>query len=113
MDDGMNISSQEPKTAISEETASERSASGPDFAVQPSYVRQVFLGPDGLRAGWGIAFYVTMFYPLQFVASRWAGSLELGATGLWLMMLEEFGLLCVAVIPSIVLGRVEGGRGGA
>ena len=100
MDDGTNISSQEPKTTISEETASERSASGPDFAVQPSYVRTVFLGPDGLRAGWGIAFYVTMFYPLQFVASRSAGSLELGANGLWSMMLEEFGVLLAAVLPA-------------
>src|ERR1700723_4159367 len=113
MDDGTNISSQEPKTTISEETAAGRSASRPDLAVQPSDVRTVFLGPDGLRAGWGIAFYVTMFYPLQFVASRWAASLELGANGLWLMMLEEFGLLCVAVIPSIVLGRVEGRTWGA
>jgi membrane protease YdiL (CAAX protease family) len=113
MDDGMNISSEEPKTAISEETASERSASGPDFAVQPSYVRAVFLDSLGLKAGWGIAFYVAMFYPLQFVASRWAGSLELGANGLWSMALEEFGLLCAAVIPSIVLGRVEGRTWGA
>ncbi|HXP43773.1 MAG TPA: type II CAAX endopeptidase family protein [Candidatus Acidoferrales bacterium] len=109
----MNISSAEPKAAISEETASQRSASGPDFAVQPSYVRTVFLGPDGLRAGWGIAFYVAMFYPLQFVASRWAGSLELGANGLWSTMLEEFGLLCAAVIPSLLLGRVEARTWGA
>jgi hypothetical protein len=37
----------------------------PDFAaaVQPSYVRTVFLGPHGLRAGWGLAFYIAMFYP--------------------------------------------------
>jgi len=34
------------------------SAAGPDFAaaVQPSYLRTVFLGPEGLRAGWGFAF---------------------------------------------------------
>ena len=34
-----------------------------------------------------------MFYPLQFVASRWAGSVELGSNGLWSMMLEEFAVL--------------------
>jgi membrane protease YdiL (CAAX protease family) len=81
----------------------------PDFtaAVQPSYVRTVFLGPDGLRAGWGFAFYVAMFYPLQFVASRWANSVELGATGLWSMMLEEFGILVAAVVPALILARVE------
>jgi hypothetical protein len=79
----------------------------PDFAVQPSYVRTVFLGPGGLRAGWGFAFYVAMFYPLQFVVSRWAGSLELGANGLWSMMLEEFGMLLAAVVPALVLRAVE------
>ena len=55
----------------------------PDFAaaVQPSYVRTVFLGPEGLRAGWGLVFYVAMFYPLQFVAGRWVGSTALGGYG--------------------------------
>jgi len=92
----------------------EARVAGPDFAaaVQPSYVRTVFLGPDGgLKAGWGFAFYVAMFYPLQFVASRWASrwanSLNLGASGLWSMMLEEFGVLMAAVLPAVVLARVE------
>src|SRR5580700_3300751 len=86
----------------------------PDFAaaVQPSYVRTVFLGPDGLRAGWGFAFYVAMFYPLQFVVSRWIGSLELGASGLWSMMLEEFGLVVAAMLPAVILARIERRRWG-
>src|SRR5258708_18395077 len=81
----------------------------PDFSasVQPSYVRTVFLGPDGLRAGWGLAFYIAMFYPLQFLATRWASSLELGASGLWTMMLVEFGVLVAAIVPALVLARVE------
>ena len=81
--------------------------SAPDFAVQSSYVHAVFFGADGLKAGWGLAFYVAMFYPLQFVASRWAGSLELGANGLGSMMLEELGVLVAAVAPALVLARVE------
>jgi uncharacterized protein len=76
-------------------------------ALQPSYVRTVFLGPDGLRAGWGFAFYVAMFYPLQFVVTRWVGSLELGSNGLWSMMLDEFGVFIAAVVPSLILARVE------
>jgi len=81
----------------------------PDFsaAVQPSYVRTVFLGPDGLRAGWGLAFYVAAFYPLQFVAGRWFGSAALGIGGLWGLMLDEFGVLVAAVIPALLLGKVE------
>ena len=88
------------------ETKSPR-VEAPDFAVQPSYVRIVFWGPDGLRAGWGFAFYVAMFYVGQYFVLRLAASVELGANGLWSMMLEEFGLLCAAVVPALVLGRVE------
>jgi hypothetical protein len=75
--------------------------------VQPSYAWTLFFDSNGLRAGWGLAFYAAMVYPLQSVASRWAGSLELGADGLWSMMLEEFGVLMAAVIPALILARVE------
>jgi uncharacterized protein len=75
--------------------------------VAPSYVRTVFFGPDGLRAGWGFAFYIAMFYPLQFIGTGWAGSLELGGEGLWSMMLAELALLAAGVIPAVVLSRVE------
>jgi membrane protease YdiL (CAAX protease family) len=103
----------EERINISEpERAANPGASAPDFAVQPSFVRTVFLGPDGLRAGWGFAFYVAMFYPLQFVVSRWIGSLELGASGLWSMMLEEFGLVVAAMLPAVILARIERRRWG-
>jgi membrane protease YdiL (CAAX protease family) len=83
----------------------ELKVAGPEFTVQPSYARTLFLGPDGLKPGWGFAFYVAMFYPLQFVATRWAMSLNVGA--LWSMMLAELGVLVAAVIPSVVLARAE------
>jgi membrane protease YdiL (CAAX protease family) len=103
MNEGTDISSkQEPLAAAV-------AAAAPDFqaAVQPSYIRTVFLGPDGLRAGWGLAFYVAMFYLLHSVLGRWAGSLELGLNGLWSIMLEEFVVLLSAVVPAFVLARVE------
>jgi len=82
---------------------------GPEFAVatQPSYVRTVFLGPEGLRAGWGFAFYVAMFLLLQRPVAALAWSRNFGDSGLWSMMLEEFGDLLAAVIPAIVLMLVE------
>ena len=89
------------------EALTEAPAIPPDFSLQPSYVRAVFLGPHGLKPGWGLAFYLAIFYPLQFVASRWAWSLELGADGLWSMMLEEAGVLLAAVIPALLLAQVE------
>jgi len=54
-----------------------------------------------------------MFYPLQFVVIRWIGSLELGAGGLWSMMLEEFGLVVAAMLPAVVLARIERRKWGA
>jgi membrane protease YdiL (CAAX protease family) len=96
MDDGTDISAKPTGPA-------------PEFAaaVQPSYVWTVFLDGEGLRAGWGVAFYLVMFYLLESLAVWWAGSLKLGADGLWSMMLEEFGVFVAAVVPALVLARVE------
>lgn len=82
---------------------------GPDFAAatQPSYARTLFLGPDGLRPGWGVAFYAVAFFTLQNLAVELAWSRNLGYSGLWSMMLEEFGSLLAAVIPGLLLAHVE------
>ncbi|HEY1678841.1 MAG TPA: type II CAAX endopeptidase family protein [Candidatus Sulfotelmatobacter sp.] len=87
----------------------------PDFsaASQDSYARTLFLGPDGLRPGWGLAFYITAFLLLQQVAVGLAGSHDFGAGGLWSMLLEEFGSLVAAVVPALVLARVEHRKWGA
>lgn len=92
-----------------ENTTTPNSAPAPEFAAasQPSYAHTLFLGPDGLRPGWGFAFYVGMFYPLLVVADRLASLHEFGAGGLWGMMLEEFGSLVAALVPAVVLARVE------
>ena len=104
MPDGMNISNEKHDPVIPQKVSS---IPAPDFLVQPSYVRTVFLGPHGLRAGWGLAFYVAMFYPLQFFAIRWVWSLDLDASGLWSMMLEEFGVMLAAMLPALLLAKVE------
>src|SRR5258708_33579363 len=75
-------------------------------ATQPPYVRTLLFGPDGLRPGWGFAFYVVMFYLLYRLANdlveRYgpAGSLRS-------MMLEEFCALLAAVVPALVLAKIE------
>jgi hypothetical protein len=111
MNEKTNISNEGADVATSEDAAKGVGslATEPDFAagVQPSYVRTVFLGPDGLRAGWGLAFYVAMFYLLHSVLGWWAGALERDLNGLWSMMLEEFVVLAAAVLPAFVLARVE------
>jgi uncharacterized protein len=103
------MSELEVKTNGGEPAVPATSPSGPDFAVvhQPSYARTLFLGPDGLRAGWGIAFYLVMFLSLQKLAVELAWSRNLGASGLWSTMLEEFLNLVAAIVPALVLARVE------
>jgi hypothetical protein len=83
--------------------------SSPEFAVatQPSYAHTLFFSSEGLRPGWGFAFYVAMFYPLQKLAVDVAWSKDFGASGLWSMLLEEFCDLLAALIPAIVLARAE------
>jgi len=91
-----------------------RSAPGapatPEFAIagQSSYARTLFVGPDGLRPGWGFAFYAISFFLLQQVAVQLAWMRNLGDGGLWSMLLEELGDLVAAVVPALVLARVEG-----
>ncbi|MGA8213136.1 MAG: type II CAAX endopeptidase family protein [Candidatus Sulfotelmatobacter sp.] len=108
-ENGTHVSGEEQRASTRDGTAPGVPTATPDFAaaVQPSYVRTVFLGPEGLRAGWGLAFYLAMLYPLQSLASRWVGSLDLGANGLWSMMLEELGVFVAAALPALVLARVE------
>jgi membrane protease YdiL (CAAX protease family) len=81
----------------------------PEFAAgcQPSYAVTLFLGPDGLRPGWGLAFYLVTYYVLHRLIVEWVWSLSLGGRGLWSMMLGEVGSLVAAVIPAVVLARVE------
>jgi len=88
---------------------SEPHASTPEFAVvsAPSYGRTLFFGPDGLRPGWGLAFYAVMFLGLQRLAVDLAWSRDLGDSGLWSSLLAEFGSLVAAVIPALVLAQAE------
>ena len=84
-------------------------APAPDFSAsnQPSYAHNLFLGPDGLRPGWGLVFYFTAFYLLQNEASALAWSHDFGSSGLWSTMLEELGSFVAAVVPAVVLSFVD------
>jgi membrane protease YdiL (CAAX protease family) len=90
-------------------TGSAHGSSGPDFsaATSTSYAHALFIGQGGLRPGWGFAFYVVSFLALQRFAADLAWSRDLGPSGLWSMLLEELGNLIAALIPALVLARVE------
>jgi uncharacterized protein len=85
---------------------------GPEFAVasQPSYARTLFLGPDGLRPGWGVAFYILTYYVLQRLSNaafeEWS-ALPRRTSPRIIDALAELAGLFAAIIPALVLARVE------
>ena len=93
------------------ETAGPRSA--PDFAIaeQPSYARTLFFGPDGLRAGWGFAAYVITFYLLRRLSGDVLALFDLGL--LRAIARDEAVALLTALIPALILMRIERRRWGA
>jgi membrane protease YdiL (CAAX protease family) len=76
-------------------------------ATQPSYVRTLFLGPEGLRPGWGLVFYLLAYRALQLTALRLTSLRDFGASGLWSMLLEESAVFLAAAIPALTLAQVE------
>jgi membrane protease YdiL (CAAX protease family) len=78
---------------------------GDDVSPQEPPLREVFFGADGLRSGWSFALYVAMFVLIVAVGEWLADSLELGE--LWSQMVSEFGFLVAAVIPALVMARIE------
>lgn len=86
--------------------------SGPEFsaASQPSYARTLFLGPQGLRPGWGLAFYVVAFLLLQRL-TEWCVALWVHSSVRMRPRqsdaLFELAGLVAAVIPAVILARVE------
>jgi uncharacterized protein len=84
---------------------------GPNFSPPDPYTRSLFLGPDGLRPGWGLAFYLVIFYPLQVEASE-IYLPNVRASDLWSELLVEFALFVSAVLPALLLARIEQRRWG-
>lgn len=78
---------------------------GVDDAPQEPSLRRVFVGAGGLRSGWSFALYIGMFAGIVAVGSWWAQEVQVG--DLWSQLLAELGVLVAAVIPALVMGRIE------
>lgn len=91
-----------------ESSSSRQTDSAFAAATAPSYAYILFWGPDGLRPGWGFAFYVVAYLALQALALRLVGLRDFGDSGLWSMLLLEVGNFFAAAIPALVLARIEG-----
>ncbi len=97
----------EPEKQPGTDSAREQMRPAPVFAAatQPSYARTLFFGSDGLRPGWGLIFYFTAYYLLRRAAETFSYPRSVGA--LRVELLDECALLIAALLPSLVLARIE------
>jgi CAAX protease family protein len=84
-------------------------AAPPAIPEKSSAIRQVFKGPEGIRAGWRFLMYMVMFvaigFALMFIVQH--SSPPTRAPALWSMLISEFLGFVAAVIPAVVMGRIE------
>ena len=74
----------------------------------PSFLHSVFVGPDGLRAGWRLLVYYVLCHALIYGAAQLLGFWRPSGPGrLWYYMWGELLLTLSAVIAALVMGRIE------
>lgn len=69
-----------------------------------SLIHTVFIGPNGLRAGWRFAIYLAMFYALSRLLIH-VHPHQLPP--LWVFLLSECEALVAAVVPALIMARIE------
>jgi membrane protease YdiL (CAAX protease family) len=71
------------------------------------WVQKIFMGQDGLRPIWRLAFYLITFRVLRFClrAFIYYGWPDTGL--LWLQAAAELGLAIVAIVPALAMSRIE------
>ncbi len=70
-------------------------------------VQKIFTGPDGLRPVWRLAFYLLAFRALRFCLHILIAYALPDMGRLWLFLVAELGLAIVAVVPALVMSRIE------
>jgi uncharacterized protein len=87
----------------------------PAPAVAPShpetFLHSVFIGPDGLRAGWRFAIYLVAFFALLFLMSFATKPLlrlkPHQTPPVWVFLVGELESLVAAVLPALALAKYE------
>ena len=75
---------------------------------QPSFVRGVFIGPHGIRAGWRLALYLLIAAAIGVAFGFILQPLNAhGAARLWLQLVSEGMVVVVAIVPALVMARLE------
>jgi hypothetical protein len=69
---------------------------------------KIFFGPDGLRPVWRVSIYLAMVRILYVLLSAALNFVEdTDARFLWIAMASEFTLLVSAIVPALVMARLE------
>ena len=71
----------------------------------PAY--NIFMGPEGLRAGWRFVIYVAGFIALRAVVLPLISRPFLPKSSLWVFLFLECQSFVAALVPALVLSRVE------
>jgi len=81
------------------------------FSQPERFLHSVFIGPDGLRAGWRFAIYLVAFFALLFLisfATKPFLHLKPHQTPpIWVFLLGEFESLIAAALPAVALAKYE------
>ncbi len=79
-----------------------------EVAPERRPLRTIFVGPQGIRAGWRFVLYLLMAaaiaFSLGFVLQPWHAH---GAARLWLQVAAEAILVLAAVVPAFIMARIE------
>jgi len=68
----------------------------------------MFIGSEGLRAGWRLLLYVVMWRGLRMLLGALLDRLDPHVTiRLWLDLIAELGSFVVVAIPAVVMGWIE------
>jgi membrane protease YdiL (CAAX protease family) len=79
--------------------------------AEPAFLHTVFVGPNGLRAGWRFAIYFAAFFALLILITFATRPFLLlhphQKPPVWVLFLRELESLVAAIIPALVAARIE------
>ncbi len=68
----------------------------------------MFIGPEGLRAGWSLLLYVVLWRGLRMFLGVLLDDIEPHVTiGVWLDLITELGSFAAVALPAMVMGWIE------
>jgi uncharacterized protein len=71
------------------------------------WVQKIFIGPDGIRPIWRLVFYLLTFLVLRFCLRAFIYYAWPDTGVLWLQAGVELGLAIVALLPALLMSRIE------